>query len=370
MKRIVSGIQPTGDIHLGNYLGAIKNWSALQNEGECFFFLADLHAITLPIEQQKLKRGVTNMAAMLMACGIGGEESVLFSQMMVPEHTELQWLLSCTARMGWLNRMTQFKDKGGNDAEAAFRAGFAQGQEQAWAFEAGRIDESDPDAAWSEYDQSRPSVGVGLFAYPILQAADVLLYDATHVPVGDDQDQHLQLVRDISDSFNHQYGQTVFTKPQAVMTGPATRVMSLKNGRKKMSKSDDDDAARINLTDGAAVITKKFRRATTDTLMLPSEIDGLAGRPEVTNLVNIYAAITEQPVADVLRELGGQGHGVLKQRLADATVAVLEPINAEYQRLLADEDHLWDTLIKGAVTAQIIAGSKMETVRKTIFGYQ
>ncbi len=363
MKRIVSGIQPTGDIHLGNYLGAIKNWSALQNEGECFFFLADLHAITLPIEQQKLKRGVTNMAAMLMACGIGGEESVLFSQMMVPEHTELQWLLSCTARMGWLNRMTQFKDKGGNDAEAAFRAGFHAAETQEGS-------EEGVDVSWSEYDQSRPSVGVGLFAYPILQAADVLLYDATHVPVGDDQDQHLQLVRDISDSFNHQYGETVFTKPQAVMTGPATRVMSLKNGRKKMSKSDDDDAARINLTDDAAVITKKFRRATTDTLMLPSEIDGLTGRPEVTNLVNIYAAITEQPVADVLRELGGQGHGVLKQRLADATVAVLEPINAEYQRLLADEDHLWDTLIKGAVTAQIIAGSKMETVRKTIFGYQ
>lgn len=367
MKRIVSGVQPSGatGLHLGNYLGAVKNWVEMQTdpENECLFFLADLHAITQPISAVDLKSNMLDMTAMLMACGIGSDyNSVLFSQMMVNEHTELQWLLSCTARMGWLNRMTQFKDKGGNDAEAAFRSG--------WQMALGMHGHSDLDLAWAAYDQNRPSVGVGLFSYPILQAADVLLYDATHVPVGDDQDQHLQLVRDIADKFNHDYGVDLFTKPQAVMGGPATRVMSLKNGRRKMSKSDLDDMGRINMTDTPELITKKFKRATTDTLMLPSEIEGLDGRPEVTNLVNIYSALVGASVERVLKELGGQGHGVLKNRLADATVATFEPIRDEYARLRGDEDNLFRELEYGWERAHPIANAKIEKVRATVFGYQ
>jgi tryptophanyl-tRNA synthetase len=361
----VSGIQPTGNLHLGNYLGAIKNWVDLQSdpENQCLFFIADLHAITQPISATDLRRNTLDMTAMLLACGIGDGRSTLFSQMMVPEHTELQWLLACTARMGWLNRMTQFKDKGGNDAEAAFRAGYTLGQSEALG---------DPSAseAWAAYDQNRPSVGVGLFAYPILQAADVLLYDATHVPVGDDQDQHLQLVRDIAGKFNTDYGVEMFTLPKAVMTGPATRVMSLKNGRRKMSKSDLDDMSRINLIDTPEAIVKKFKRATTDTLMLPSEVEGLEGRPEVTNLVNIYSALVGASVERVLKELGGQGHGVLKTRLADACVAVLTPIAEAYRHVRADDDRLLRELEWGWEEAYQIAQPKMDDVRTTVFGYK
>ncbi|PZR75161.1 MAG: tryptophan--tRNA ligase, partial [Stutzerimonas stutzeri] len=309
--------------------------------------------------------GVFDMTAMLLACGVGNAETVLFAQQMVPEHTELQWLLSCTSRMGWLSRMTQFKDKGGAGEETAFRAGFNAGYGYSDAH--GAADGADE--AWEKFDQQqRTSVGVGLFTYPILQAADVLLYDATHVPVGDDQDQHLQLARDIADKFNHDYGVDLFTKPKAMMS-EATRVMSLKNGAKKMSKSDPDDMTRINLIDAPELITKKYRRATTDLLMLPSEPEGLAGRREVTNLVTIYAALVGDSVETVLRELGGQGHGVLKQRLADATVAVFEPIARRYGEYRSDEDRLMSILQHGAMSASIVAGAKMNEVRKTIFGY-
>ncbi len=367
MKRIISGIQPTGDLHLGNYLGAIKNWQALVPQGECYFFLADLHAITQPITQKKLRASVLDMTAMLMACGINNSNATLFSHMHVPEHTELQWLLSCTARMGWLNRMTQFKDKGGNDAEAAFRAGFDQGFEA--AEDALRGYSRDADMAWGDYDKDRPSVGVGLFTYPILQAADILLYDATHVPVGDDQLQHLQLVRDIAIKFNTDYGTDLFTVPEPLLTS-VTRVRSLKNGHRKMSKSDPDDMTRINIADDPDLIVKKYRRATTDTQLLPSEPAGLDGRTEVTNLVSILAALTDNSVEGVLRELGGQGHGVLKSRLADATIAVTAPIMDEYRRIRGDETLLFRELDLGREGASVLVREKMKAVRQTIFGYQ
>lgn len=353
--RIVSGIQPTGQsgMHLGNYLGAIKNWVSLQDQGECFFFIADLHAITVDPGGEQLNTQVLDMTAMLRACGV--DSYALFSQRMVPQHTELQWLLACTARMGWLSRMTQFKDKGGVGEEAAFRAGFAA--------------TGNADAAWAEYDsKQRSSVGVGLFSYPILQAADVLLYGATHVPVGDDQDQHLQLARDIVDRFHADYGIDVFTKPMAMMSGPATRVMSLKNGSKKMSKSDDDDMSRINLLDSSDTIMRKYKRATTDTLMLPSEPEGLEGRKEVTNLVSIYAALTNQSVEAVLFELGGQGHGALKKRLIDATVAEFSPIVERYTALRNDGKTLMTDLRHSANIATTVAESQMKKVRKIVFG--
>lgn len=366
MKRIVSGIQPTGDLHLGNYLGAIKNWQSLTTQGECYFFLADLHAITQPISAKKLRASVLDMTAMLMACGINNDNSTLFSQMRVPQHTELQWMLSCVARMGWLSRMTQFKDKAGSNGEDAFRAGFDAGWEAAEDSSRGYC--RDADMAWKDYERKQnDSVGVGLFAYPILQAADILLYDATHVPVGDDQLQHLQLVRDIAAKFNTDYGTDLFTIPEPLLA-KVTRVRSLKNGHRKMSKSDPDDMTRINIADDPDLIVKKYRRATTDTQLLPSEPEGLEGRAEVTNLVSILAALTDSTVADLLRELGGQGHGFLKARLADATIAITDPIRGEYNRLRGAEDHLYDELDRGMAKARQLASSKMNAVREAIFG--
>ncbi len=322
--KLVSGIQPTGVPHLGNYLGAIQNWVSLQNGNVCHFFLADLHALSTNPAPATLHRNVMDMAAMLYACGV--EENNLFVQSMVPEHTELQWMLTTVARMGWLNRMTQFKDRS-----------------------------DDPEG-----------VGVGVFAYPILQAADVLLYNATHVPVGDDQGQHLQLVRDIAQRFNNLYGD-VFLLPEAIMSA-TPRVMSLKNGIKKMSKSDEDPMSRIDLNDADDVIVKKYRRAVTDTDVLPSEIAGLEGRRNVENLVTVLAALVGDPVESVLSELGGQGHGVLKQRLADATIAVVAPIRARYGELRGSNE-VKGFLRSGARESQIIAGMKMIEVRETLFNH-
>ena len=286
--RVVSGIQPTGNLHLGNYLGAIRNWVRMQDEmgdGEqCLFFLADLHAISMPHDPAELRRATLEMAAALVACGIDPSRSVLFNQAQVPAHAELQWLLNGTARMGWLNRMTQFKDKSGKNREGASAA---------------------------------------LFTYPVLQAADVLLYQATHVPVGEDQKQHLELARDIAQKFNNDFASEdapVFTLPDPISPPKAARIMNLRDGTKKMSKSDPSEMSRIELADSPDDVMKKIKKAKTDPEPLPSEEKGLEGRPEALNLVTIYAALTDASVEDVLKDFGGEGFGKFKPALGELLV--------------------------------------------------
>ncbi len=308
--RIVSGIQPTGNLHLGNYLGAIRNWVRMQDEhpaGECLYFLADLHALSMPHVPADLSANTREMVAALVACGIDPDRSVLFNQARVPAHAELQWLLNGTARMGWLNRMTQFKDKSGKNREGA---------------------------------------SIALFTYPVLQAADVLLYQATHVPVGDDQKQHLELARDIAQKFNNDFAAQdapVFTLPDPIIPPEAARIMSLRDGTAKMSKSDPSDMSRINLTDDADTIMSKVKKARTDPEPLPSETEGLAGRAEAANLVGIYAAMSGQPPAAILAEFGGKGF------------ASLGPINARFVELKQDSAALDAILRKGGERARTLA---------------
>ncbi|AKM08747.1 tryptophan--tRNA ligase [Pelagerythrobacter marensis] len=318
--RIVSGIQPTGNLHLGNYLGAIRNWVRMQDEleegAECLFFLADLHAISMPHEPAALHRATLEMVAALVACGIDPDRSILFNQAQVPAHAELQWLLNGTARMGWLNRMTQFKDKSGKNREGASAA---------------------------------------LFTYPVLQAADVLLYQTTHVPVGEDQKQHLELARDIAQKFNNDFASEeapVFTLPDPITPPEAARIMSLREGSKKMSKSDPSDMARINLTDDSETIVKKIKKAKTDPEPLPSDSNGLVGRPEALNLVSIYGALSGETVDAVLARFGGQGFGVFKPALADLMVESIAPITARFRDLLEDREALDAILAKGAARAR------------------
>lgn len=310
--RVVSGIQPTGNLHLGNYLGAIVNWVKMQDEGECLFFLADLHAISMPIDAAELSAGTREMAAALIASGIDPERSTLFNQARVPAHAELQWLLSGTARMGWLNRMTQFKDKSGKNKEGA---------------------------------------SIALFAYPVLQAADVLLYNATHVPVGEDQKQHLELARDIAEKFNTDTGTETFVLPEPYIGATAARIMSLRDGSAKMSKSDVSDMSRVNLSDDADAIAKKIRKARTDPDPLPETMDGLAERPEARNLVTIYAALADTAPDAVLAEFAGKGFGDFKPALADLTVSILEPISARFNALKDDATTLDSILQAGAEKA-------------------
>ncbi|MBU7580285.1 MAG: tryptophan--tRNA ligase [Porphyrobacter sp.] len=318
--RVVSGIQPTGNLHLGNYLGAIRNWAAMQDamdEGsEALFFLADLHAISQPHDPAGLKAATLEMTAALVACGIDPDRSVLFNQAQVPQHAELQWLLNGTARMGWLNRMTQWKDKAGKNRE---------GQ------------------------------SVALFTYPVLQAADVLLYQATHVPVGEDQKQHLELARDIAQKFNNDFASEdapVFTLPDPIIPAEAARIMSLRDGSAKMSKSDPSDMSRINLSDDADTMAQKIKKAKTDPEPLPSEEAGLADRPEARNLVGIYAALSGEPVAAVLAQYGGQGFGGFKPALADLLVAALGPIRDRFVALKDDSEALDAILARGAAKAR------------------
>ena len=321
--RIVSGIQPTGNLHLGNYLGAIRNWVRMQDQvasegGDCLFFLADLHAISMPHVPADLTANTRAMTAALVACGIDPDRSTLFNQARVPAHAELQWLLNGTARIGWLNRMTQFKDKSGKNREGASAA---------------------------------------LYTYPVLQAADVLLYQATHVPVGEDQKQHLELARDIAQKFNNDFATEdapVFTLPDPYIPEDAARIMSLRDGTKKMSKSDPSDASRINLTDDADAISKKIRKAKTDPEPLPSDAKGLEDRPEARNLVNIYSALSEQTVDQVLAEVGGMQFGTFKPMLADLAVAKLTPISSEMARLVADPAEIDRILARGAEQAREI----------------
>ncbi|MFN3944870.1 MAG: tryptophan--tRNA ligase [Allosphingosinicella sp.] len=310
--RVVSGIQPTGNLHLGNYLGAIRRWVRMQDEAECLFFLADLHAITVWNDPAELAANVREMAAALIACGIDQGRSVLFNHARVPAHPELAWILNCTARIGWLNRMTQFKEKSGKNKEGA---------------------------------------SVGLYAYPVLQAADVLLYQATHVPVGEDQKQHVELIRDIATKFNTDYGVELFTLPEPLIGATAARIMSLRDGTAKMSKSDPSDMSRINLTDDSDTVAQKIRKARTDPAPLPETVDELDGRPEARNLVSIYAELSDATPADVLAQFAGQGFGAFKPALAELLVETLRPIKARLDALRADPAELDRILETGATRA-------------------
>jgi tryptophanyl-tRNA synthetase len=332
MKRVLSGIQPTGNLHLGNYLGAIRNWVAMQDDYDCLYCIVDLHAVTQPHDPSRLAANTREMAAALLASGIDPARSVLFVQSQVRAHAELAWVLNCVARVGWLDRMTQFKDK--------------------------------------IVKANREGASVGLYTYPVLQAADILLYRTTHVPVGDDQKQHLELARDIAAKFNADYGVALFTLPEPVIGGAGNtgqaRVMSLRDGAAKMSKSDASDASRIDLTDDANIIRQKFKRAKSDADVLPSEAAGLDGRLEARNLVSIYAALAETSVDTVLRDYGGKGFGVFKPALAELVVAKLAPINEAFVRLRADPGYLDTILQAGAVRARSIAEPVLAEVYRTV----
>jgi tryptophanyl-tRNA synthetase len=315
--RIFSGIQPSGGLTLGNYLGALKRFVEKQEEGiETIYCLVDLHAITVWQDPEKLRRATREAAAGFIAAGIDPARSILFNQSQVAAHAELAWVFNCVARMGWLSRMTQFKDKAGKDREGA---------------------------------------SVGLFAYPSLMAADIMVYHATHVPVGEDQKQHLELTRDIAIKFNTDFGVDFFPIVEPVIEGAATRVMSLRDGTRKMSKSDPSDMSRINLTDDADTIAQKFRKARTDPEPLPETVAGLEARPEAKNLVNIYAALADVTPDAVLAQYGGQGFGAFKPALADLAVAKLTPISAEMSRLMQDEAEIDRILGAGADRADAIA---------------
>ena len=316
MQRVFSGIQPSGIPTLGNYLGALRNWVKLQADHECIWCVVDLHAITVWQDPAELRKQSLEMTAILLACGVDPDKHILFLQSTVRAHAQLAWIFNCVARLGWLNRMTQFKDKAGKDRENA---------------------------------------SSGLYVYPNLMAADIHAYHATRVPVGDDQLQHLELANDIAQKFNHDYGVEFFPNIEPMIMGPAARVMSLRDGTKKMSKSDPSDQSRINLNDDSDTIALKIRRAKTDPLPLPSDVSELADRPEARNLVGIYAALTETDHVTVLKEHGGTGFGPFKTALADLLVDRLAPIAAETRRLLEDETSLLKILRAGAERAAGIA---------------
>jgi len=328
-NRIFSGVQPTGSLHLGNYLGAIRNWARLQDEFEAIYCVVDLHAVTAPHDPKELSRATREVTAGLIASGIDPARSIIFNQSMVPEHAELSWLFNCVARLGWLNRMTQFKEKAG---------------------------------------KNRDQASVGLYAYPVLMAADILAYKATHVPVGEDQKQHLELTRDIAQSFNSTYGVDFFPLPEPQIFGSATRVMSLRDGTKKMSKSDESDYSRINMTDGADEIAQKIRKARTDPHPLPESADGLAQRPEALNLVSIYAALEDIEIDQVIQEYQGQGFSTFKKALADLAVVRLGPVGNEMKRLTAESGEIDKVLADGAERATQLSRPIVAEVRE-IMGF-
>jgi len=327
MQRIFSGIQPSGIPHLGNYLGAVRNWVALQANHECLYCVVDLHAITVWQDPAALAQQTRELAASLIASGIDPQAHILFHQSAVHAHLRLAWIFNCVARMGWLNRMTQFKEKAGKDREA---------------------------------------VSTGLFTYPNLMAADILVYHATRVPVGDDQRQHLELANDIAQKFNHDYGVDFFPNIEPLILGPAARVMSLRDGTKKMSKSDASEQATIKMTDSAEEIALKLRRAKTDPEPLPSEPEGLENRPEARNLVGIYAALTDTDHAAVLREHGGKGFGAFKPVLTELVISKLEPIASETRRLLADPATIETVLRDGARRAEALATPIVEEAERLV----
>ncbi len=325
--RIVSGIQTTGNLHLGNYLGAIRQWVAMQEQGEALFFLADLHSLTVAIDPKERAATTIEMAATLLAAGIDPAKSILFNQARVPAHAELCWLLQGTARMGWLGRMTQWKDKAG---------------------------------------KNRDSASVGLFTYPVLQAADILAYQATHVPVGDDQKQHLELARDIAIKFNTDFGVDLFTLPEPFISKAAPRIMSLRDGTAKMSKSDPSDASRINLIDSDDAISQKLRKARTDAEPLPATMAALAERPEARNLVTIFAALEGVSPDTVLARFEGQGFGAFKPALADLAIAVLGPIRERLVQLLDDRTAVATVLEDGAARARALAAPTLLAAQQAV----
>ncbi len=323
MQRILSGIQPTNTLNLGNYLGAIKNWVPMQKTHECYLMIADLHALTNPPAPEVLRRNTREVAATYIACGIDPDYAAIFVQSHITAHAELSWLLSTLTSMGWLNRMTQFKDKAGKDKEGA---------------------------------------NLGLYAYPVLMAADILLYQATHVPVGEDQKQHLELARDIAMAFNRKYGE-FFTVPEPAILGEASRVMSLRDGSKKMSKSDPSDMSRINLTDDADTIASKIKKATSDSELLPDNLAALENRAEARNLINIYAALSDRSAENVVQEFAGQGFGKFKPALAELCVEKLSPISTRLHALMEDEMALDALLAKGAARANMIAAKTLHDAK-------
>jgi tryptophanyl-tRNA synthetase len=337
VPRVFSGMQPTGNLHLGNYLGAMLNWIKMQDTHECIYCVVDLHAITVWQEPKELHKAIRDVTAAYLACGLDPKKSIIFNQSQVAEHGELAWIFSCVARMGWLNRMTQFKEKAGKDKEAA---------------------------------------SVGLFIYPVLMAADILAYHATHVPVGEDQKQHLELARDIAQKFNVDFADAIkeagyedgvyFPQPEPMITGPATRVMSLRDGTKKMSKSDVSDMSRINMTDSVDMIAKKIRKAKTDPYDLPSDAKGFKERPEAENLVGIYAALSGETAEKVLKQFGGSQFSAFKNALADLAVAKLGPIGDEIKRLQADTAYVDKVLADGAARARAIAAPIVRETRKIV----
>ncbi len=337
--RVFSGMQPTGNLHLGNYLGAMVRWVEMQQSHECIFCVVDMHAITVWQEPEELTNSIRAVTAAYIASGLDPKRSILFNQSQVHEHAELAWVFNCIARLGWLNRMTQFKEKAGKDRENA---------------------------------------SVGLYAYPSLMAADILVYRATHVPVGEDQKQHLELSRDIAQKFNNDFAGSIrkagfedgtfFPLPEPVIMGPATRVMSLRDGTKKMSKSDASDMSRINMTDDADTIAKKIQKAKTDPLPLPTDEEELAKRPEADNLIGIYAALANKTKAAVLKEFGGAQFSAFKKALAELAVSRIGPVNAEMKRLLSDPAEIDRILADGSRRARVIAAPIMDKV-KDIVGF-
>ena len=323
MSTIFSGVQPTGNLHLGNYLGAIRNWVRLQNDFECIFCVVDMHAITVWQDPAQLRASTREVAAAMLAAGVDAESHIVFNQSQVPAHAQLAWIFNCIARIGWLNRMTQFKEKAGKNAEKS---------------------------------------SAGLYVYPNLMAADILAYRATHVPVGEDQKQHLELARDIAQKFNNDYGVEFFPLTEPIIQGPATRVMSLRDGSNKMSKSDPSDMSRINMIDSADDIVKKIRKARTDPEPLPETVAGLEGRPEAANLVGIYAALADSSSEAVVAEYAGQPFSVFKPALADLAVETLGPVQSEMRRLTADPGHVERVLAKGAERARAISAPVIQEV--------
>ena len=331
VKRIFSGIQPTGNLHIGNYLGAIKNWIKLQEEDDCIYSIVDLHAMTVPNNLLDIKNSTLEVAAAVIASGIDPKKSILFNQSNVPQHTELAWIFNCIARIGWLNRMTQFKEKAG---------------------------------------KKRDNATVGLFSHPVLMAADILLYKATHVPVGEDQKQHLELTRDIASSFNTTFNKSLdkdfFHLPEPIILGPAKRIMSLRDGKSKMSKSDISDGSRINLMDDKDQIHLKIKKAKTDQYPIPDNIDDLDNRPEALNLINIYASFSNKSVKETLHEFSGKGFAQFKECLSDLIINDLSPITKEMKHLMNNKDEIIKILVDGSCKAQEIANEVLTDIKKII----
>ena len=329
-KKIFSGVQPTGNLHLGNYLGAIKNFVELNKDenNNCVFCVVDLHAITVKQDPKELRDNIRETVATFVACGINPEKSIIFNQSTVPAHSEAAWILSCVARIGWLNRMTQFKEKAGKDKEKA---------------------------------------SIGLYSYPVLMAADILLYDATHVPVGEDQKQHLELCRDIAQKFNNDYGVEDFLKvPDPLIQKEFSRIMSLKDGTKKMSKSELSDLSRINLTDSEDLIVNKIKKAKTDPLPLPADSKELETRPEAKNLLGIYSSLNNFTLDQTINEFSGKNFSEFKQKLSEALVDKIQPISTEIKKLLDDKSYLDNTLLEGVERANTIASKKIKRIKEIV----